>query len=1003
MWLGGAGLILAVILLPGAYRHHLDGLWGIVFLSLFAALFTYLVFRPASNRALYVLNNIFSTLGACGIALACYWTGGVHSGLFELLFFSAFYDAYFFRARHVLAHLLVNSLLALSPLLYESGRGGAQFPGHVATLLAGLWGISAFVYVHKSRLLAAEMRARRQALTDPLTGLCNVRGLEVHLEAAELHPGSAVLLVDVDRFKAVNSEYGHTGADRLLRQIGRQLAPLVGAHDCLARIGGDEFAIVLEQRTPQALRDLAASVSEAIGHAREAAQLDGSDLAASVGCALWPQDGASCGELLDAADRAMRACKERRGRAAAGEHPQPLPRRRPEGREAGPWRAALPTGGERRGRPSSRSDRLRARAIRATWWWRSRPIESLGVGVGWLGASAMTLIVMLLPQADTTHLTGVIALSCFGLAWAVGCVLLAAPSGSIVYPVSDGVGVVTLAVAVYLTGATGSPLLPVVFFGVAAGAYFGSPRAAAARLLAALLVCASPFAYAAPGDRVAYIVRFVAIASTATVLAGIIVYCRRQLANAERTARLLALQDPLTAVPNRRAFHRQLARAIRSARQDGGSLMAVAMIDLDNFKRVNDRHGHAAGDAVLQSIATALLGVVRESDYIARIGGDEFALIAPGANVSASHALGLRCVEAVERATRAAGYGDCGVSATIGYAVFPHHANTMDELQEAADAALMRAKDAGKRRVSCASAGGRSIPAAWSGRHARSGWVAPVRPPPGLRWPCAARSERHRRRLPPRRRRRVLILKSMLNQHEERGPELVFHALSDANRRRMIDQLTLGPASVSELAAPLGISLPAVVQHLHVLEASGLVQSAEDRARAHVRGPATGTQRGGAVDHRPPAGMGAEPRPPRCLSGAHATDHDSKEQAMSSAEEPARARSTVHASFVIERSYALAPQLVFDAWAQEEAKAQWFGPPQKPAGSYRLDFRVGGREHLAIAMPDGEDYSYDALYQDIVPGERILYSYDMLRGERASRCRWRRWRSRPTARARSCG
>jgi len=57
------------------------------------------------------------------------------------------------------------------------------------------------------------------------------------------------------------------------------------------------------------------------------------------------------------------------------------------------------------------------------------------------------------------------------------------------------------------------------------------------------------------------------------------------------------------------------------------------------------------------------------------------------------------------------------------------------------------------------------------------------------------------------------------------GIELMFQALSDANRRRMIDQLTLGPASVSELARPLGISLPAVVQHLHVLEASGLVES----------------------------------------------------------------------------------------------------------------------------------------------------------------------------------
>ncbi len=103
---------------------------------------------------------------------------------------------------------------------------------------------------------------------------------------------------------------------------------------------------------------------------------------------------------------------------------------------------------------------------------------------------------------------------------------------------------------------------------------------------------------------------------------------------------------------------------------------------------------------------------------------------------------------------------------------------------------------------------------------------------------------------------------------------------------------------------------------------------------------------------------------------------------MSKAEQAKGERSTVHATFVIERSYAVAPQRVFDAWADPEAKTQWFGPPQKPRGSYELDFRVGGREHLAIAMPDGEDYSFDALYQDIVPGLRIIYSYDMHRGER---------------------
>jgi DNA-binding transcriptional ArsR family regulator len=66
----------------------------------------------------------------------------------------------------------------------------------------------------------------------------------------------------------------------------------------------------------------------------------------------------------------------------------------------------------------------------------------------------------------------------------------------------------------------------------------------------------------------------------------------------------------------------------------------------------------------------------------------------------------------------------------------------------------------------------------------------------------------------------------MLNHLQGPGEvDLVFQALSDANRRRMIDQLTVGPASVSELAQPLGISLPAVIQHLHVLEASGLVES----------------------------------------------------------------------------------------------------------------------------------------------------------------------------------
>jgi uncharacterized protein YndB with AHSA1/START domain len=92
-------------------------------------------------------------------------------------------------------------------------------------------------------------------------------------------------------------------------------------------------------------------------------------------------------------------------------------------------------------------------------------------------------------------------------------------------------------------------------------------------------------------------------------------------------------------------------------------------------------------------------------------------------------------------------------------------------------------------------------------------------------------------------------------------------------------------------------------------------------------------------------------------------------------------RSTTHSTFVIERTYEASPERVFEAWSDPASKALWFGPPQKPQGAYSLDFRVGGSEHLTIPTSAGEIYSFDAVYQDIVPGQRIVYTYDMHRDE----------------------
>lgn len=87
-------------------------------------------------------------------------------------------------------------------------------------------------------------------------------------------------------------------------------------------------------------------------------------------------------------------------------------------------------------------------------------------------------------------------------------------------------------------------------------------------------------------------------------------------------------------------------------------------------------------------------------------------------------------------------------------------------------------------------------------------------------------------------------------------------------------------------------------------------------------------------------------------------------------------RSVTHSTFVIEREYAAPPARVFAAWSDPEAKAQWFG-----ASDFELDFRVGGREVNRGGPDGGPVFTYDARYQDIVHGERIVYTYDMLMDE----------------------
>ena len=93
------------------------------------------------------------------------------------------------------------------------------------------------------------------------------------------------------------------------------------------------------------------------------------------------------------------------------------------------------------------------------------------------------------------------------------------------------------------------------------------------------------------------------------------------------------------------------------------------------------------------------------------------------------------------------------------------------------------------------------------------------------------------------------------------------------------------------------------------------------------------------------------------------------------------ARSTKHATFTIERVYDATPERVFNAWADPAAKTRWFGGPDEGGSEYELDFRVGGHELNRGGTPDGVVYTYEAVYRDIAPNERIVYTYEMYMGD----------------------
>jgi diguanylate cyclase (GGDEF)-like protein len=324
------------------------------------------------------------------------------------------------------------------------------------------------------------------------------------------------------------------------------------------------------------------------------------------------------------------------------------------------------------------------------------PLPDLTSGVMWTATGLVGTAVLALPGSDRGHVLVALLLGGFAVAWGVFSLYLAWRGGGM--PVGQRALITactmpTVALSLWATGGATSFLHPVMIFTALFISYFFPPRLAWPLNALFVYAYATPLVYDPRVIALGYPARLVMFALAVAGATIAIQFLKGRLVRAELHQRNMAERDPLTGVSNRRAFDAALETAAST-----GEPYALILIDLDDFKRINDEQGHPAGDAVLCSVAVAASTVARKGDCVARIGGDEFAILAPGAGASGVLRLLRDLRDAIDH------------PATFAAGLVPDDATTPDELVAHADARLLAQKRDGKLRQPILSVRGMSVP-----------------------------------------------------------------------------------------------------------------------------------------------------------------------------------------------------------------------------------------------------------------------------------------------------
>jgi diguanylate cyclase (GGDEF)-like protein len=315
------------------------------------------------------------------------------------------------------------------------------------------------------------------------------------------------------------------------------------------------------------------------------------------------------------------------------------------------------------------------------------PLPDLTSGLMWIATGTMGLIVQWLPGTGSEHVIWVFGLCAFAIAWGAISVLLGVRGWTMplrARAVVTGTMMPVVALALWATGGASSYLQPVLLFTALFIGWFFPPRLAWPLVVLFLAAYASPLVYDPDAVDVAFPARVLgfSVAVIGQTIAMQILKVR--LVRAEMRQRTYAALDPLTGIANRRAFDHALTLA-----EEIEETYALVLFDLDDFKSINDEHGHPTGDIVLRGVAHAAQRAVRKGDCLARIGGDEFAVIAPGAGHAGAERLADALADEIQATSMPDGI-DAGV--TFARAVSPADGDSGDSLLSCADQRLLAHK-----------------------------------------------------------------------------------------------------------------------------------------------------------------------------------------------------------------------------------------------------------------------------------------------------------------------